>query len=100
MAFMDDLKTDQRTQILVGGIIFFAIAFPVYFSFAAGEVDSYSASGPVGTYEVAGEYSYHEIASGSETIGDGETANVIANGGIVDCFPLQICLKYDKYFLL
>lgn len=79
MAFMDDLKTDQRTQILVGGIIFFAIAFPVYFSFAAGEVDSYSASGPVGTYEVSGEYSYHEIASGSETIGDGETANVIAN---------------------
>ena len=79
MAFMDDLKTDQRTQILVGGIIFFAIAFPVYFSFAAGEVDSYSASGPVGTYEVTGEYSYHEIASGSETIGDGETANVIAN---------------------
>ena len=76
---MDDLKTDQRTQILVGGIIFFAIAFPVYFSFAAGEVDSYSASGPVGTYEVTGEYSYHEIASGSETIGDGETANVIAN---------------------
>lgn len=79
MAFMDDLKTDQRTQILVGGIIFFAIAFPVYFSFAAGEVDSYSASGPVGTYEVTGEYSYHEIGSGSETIGDGETANVIAN---------------------
>ncbi len=76
---MDDLKTDQRTQILVGGIIFFAIAFPVYFSFAAGEVDSYSASGPVGTYEVTGEYSFHEIGSGSETIGDGETANVIAN---------------------
>ena len=79
MAFIDDLKTDQRTQILVGGIIFFAIAFPVYFSFAAGEVDSYSSSGPVGTYEVSGEYSYHEIGSGSETIGDGETANVMAN---------------------
>ncbi len=67
---MDDLKTDQRTQILVGGIIFFAIAFPVYFSFAAGEVDSYSASGPVGTYQLTGEYSYHEIGRGSETIGD------------------------------
>ena len=79
MAFIDDLKTDQRTQILVGGIIFFAIAFPVYFSFAAGEVDSYSSSGPVGTYEVSGEYSYHEIGSGSEDIGDGETVNVMAN---------------------
>ena len=79
MAFIDDLKTDQRTQILVGGIIFFAIAFPVYFSFAAGEVDSYSSSGPVGTYEVSGEYSYHEIASDSVYVNDGETANVMAN---------------------
>ena len=79
MAFIDDLKTDQRTQILVGGIIFFAIAFPVYFSFAAGEVDSYSSSGPVGTYEVSGEYSYHEIASDSVYVNDGETASVMAN---------------------
>ncbi len=79
MAFMDDLKNDQRTQILVAGMVFFAIAFPLYFSFAAGEVESFSPSGPVGTYEVSGEYSYHEIASGSETIGDEETANIIAN---------------------
>ena len=79
MAFMDDLKNDQRTQILVAGMVFFAIAFPLYFSFAASEVESFSPSGPVGTYEVSGEYSYHEIASGSETIGDEETANIIAN---------------------
>ena len=79
MAFMDDLKNDQRTQILVAGMVFFAIAFPLYFSFAAGEVESFSPGGPVGTYEVSGEYSYHEIASGSETIGDEETANIIAN---------------------
>ena len=39
MAFMDDLKTNQRTQILVGGIIFFALAFPLYFNFAASNVD-------------------------------------------------------------
>ena len=38
MAFMDDLKTDQRTQILVAGIVFFAIAFPVYFNYAASSI--------------------------------------------------------------
>ena len=47
-----------RTQILLlNGI--FAIAFPVYFSFAASEVDSYSPSGKIGTYEITGELSYH-----------------------------------------
>jgi len=79
MAFIDDLKNDQRTQILVAGMVFFALAFPLYFSFAAGEVESFSPSGPVGTYEVSGVYSFHEIASGSETVEDEQTANVIAN---------------------
>ena len=65
MAFMDDLKTDQRTQILVAGIVFFAIAFPVYFNFAASNVDEVQLSGPVGNYSVEGTYSYHQIASGS-----------------------------------
>ena len=79
MAFMDDLKTDQRTQILVAGILFFAIAFPVYFNFAASNVDEVQLSGPVGNYSVEGTYSYHQIASGSQYVNDGSTEDIIAN---------------------
>ncbi|GIR67389.1 MAG: hypothetical protein CM15mP71_6150 [Candidatus Poseidoniales archaeon] len=52
MAFMDDLKTNQRTQILVVGVVFFAISFPLYFNFAANNVDDYEVSGPVANYLV------------------------------------------------
>ena len=79
MSFIDDLKTDQRTQILIGGIVFFAIAFPVYFSIAADGVESFSGDGPIGTYEVSGEYSYHVIGSGSEYVNNNEEANIIVN---------------------
>ena len=79
MAFMDDLKTDQRTQILVAGMVFFAIAFPVYFNYAANNVDDFEASGPIGNYSVEGTYSYHQIASGSQYIDDGSTIEITAN---------------------
>ena len=79
MAFMDDLKTDQRTQILVAGMVFFAIAFPVYFNYAASNVDEVQLSGPVGNYSVEGTYSYHQIASGSQYIDDGSTIEITAN---------------------
>ncbi|MGB0787339.1 MAG: hypothetical protein ACPGR1_04975, partial [Candidatus Poseidoniaceae archaeon] len=79
MAFMDDLKTDQRTQILVAGIVFFAIAFPVYFNYAASSVDEVQLSGPVGNYSVEGTYSYHQIASGSQYVNDGSTEDIMAN---------------------
>ena len=79
MSFINDLKTDQRTQILIGGIVFFAIAFPVYFSIAADGVESFSGDGPIGTYEVSGEYSYHVIGSGSEYVNNNEEANIIVN---------------------
>ena len=79
MAFIDDLKTDQRTQILVAGIVFFAIAFPVYFNFAASNVDEVQLSGPVGNYSVEGTYSYHQIASGSQYVNDGSTEDIMAN---------------------
>ena len=79
MAFMDDLKTDQRTQILVAGMVFFAIAFPVYFNYAASNVDEVQLSGPVGNYSVEGTYSYHQIASGSMYVNDGSTEDIFAN---------------------
>ena len=79
MAFIDDLKTDQRTQILVAGMVFFAIAFPVYFNYAASNVDEVQLSGPVGNYSVEGTYSYHQIASGSMYVNDGSTEDIFAN---------------------
>ena len=79
MSFMDDLKTDQRTQILVAGMIFFAIAFPAYFGYAASNVDDYEVSGPIGTYFVDGTYSYHEIAADTVYVNDQSTETIIAN---------------------
>jgi hypothetical protein len=79
MGFMDDLKTDQRTRMLVVGIVFFSLAFPLYFNYAAGNVDEFEASGPIGNYSVEGTYSFHEIASGSQYIDDGSTIEITAN---------------------
>ena len=80
MSFMEDIKTDQRTQMLVSGMVVFALIFPAYFYYAAGQADSdFSVSGPVGDYAVEGTYSYHQIASGSQYIDDGSTAEIIAN---------------------
>ena len=80
MSFMDDIKTDQRTQILVAGMVFFALVFPAYFYIAAADVDeSYNLGGPVGNYSVEGTYSYHLLDSGEETINDGESADLSIN---------------------
>ena len=83
MAFMDDLKTDQRTQILVAGIVFFAIAFPVYFNFAASNVDDYEVSGPVANYSVQGNYSYHSLGEGTVTVADGESESFTVNTDMI-----------------
>ncbi len=80
MSLIDDIKTDQKTQIMVAGMLFFALAFPGYFYYLSGqELDEYSISGPVGDYSVEGTYSYHVIADGSQYVNDGETANIMAN---------------------
>ena len=80
MSLMEDIKTDQRTQILVAGMVLFALAFPAYFYYAAGQADSdFSVSGPVGNYAVEGTYSYHVIAEDSAYVNDGETVDIMAN---------------------
>ena len=84
MSFMDDLKTDQRTQILVAGIVFFAIAFPAYFGYAASNVDDYDLTGPIGTFEIDGNLTYIEIGAGSETIADQGTATIAVNSDSVN----------------
>jgi len=88
MTFMDDIQTDQRTQIMVAGMLFFALAFPGYFFILSGQgADSYSIDGPVGDYTVNGTISFHEIGSGSEQIDHEGTEIVGANsdaGGVED----------------
>tara|TARA_B110001452_G_C15207637_1_gene418914 strand:- start:453 stop:1169 length:717 start_codon:yes stop_codon:yes gene_type:complete len=80
MSLIDDIKTDQKTQIMVAGMLFFALAFPGYFYYLSGqELDEYSISGPVGDYSVEGTYSYHVIADGSTYVNDGTTADIMAN---------------------
>ena len=84
MSFMDDIKSDQRTQILVSGMIFFAIIFPVYFSFAAGSTDvSYTIGGPVGNYSVEGTYSYHTLGEGTVSVADGESESFTVNTDMI-----------------
>jgi hypothetical protein len=88
MSFIDDMKTDKKTQILVAGMLFFALAFPLYFNYVSGqELEDYTIGGPVGDYTVNGTFTFHEIGSGGELIIDGETAIVGANsdaGGVDD----------------
>ena len=91
MSFIDDIKTDQRTQILVAGVVVFALLFPGYFYYAASLADDDLVfSGPAADYEVTGEISFHVIGSGSETISDAGTAEVSANSDAIDVDDLNI----------
>ena len=69
----DEFKSDSDKQIMTACIVFFLLAFPAYFSFAASGVDATSGMGGVRDYEVSGELSYVELASGGEYIADGDT---------------------------
>jgi hypothetical protein len=80
MTFMDDIQTDQKTQIMVASMLFFALAFPGYFYYISSqEAESYSIGGPVGDYNVTGTYSYHLIGEGSQYVNDGDTETITMN---------------------
>ena len=72
MYTIDDLKTNRDAQITVGSIVFFLLAFPIYFGMAAGNADG-SLGGGVADYQVNGEITYVLLESGSEPIADGDT---------------------------
>ena len=72
MYTMEDLKTNRDAQITVGSIVFFLLAFPIYFGMAAGNADG-SLGGGVADYQVNGEITYVELASGSVYVDDGSS---------------------------
>ena len=73
MITLDDLKSNRDTQITVGCIAFFLIAFPLYFSIAADGVSSGAGNRGVGDYQINGNLSYVQLSDGIEYIADGET---------------------------
>ena len=69
---MDEFKRDRDKQILAFGIVFFLLAFPLYFNSTAGEASS-SSFGGMDFYEVSGEITYVELDSGMEYVASGDT---------------------------
>jgi len=101
MYSMDDLKENRDAQITVACIAFFLIAFPTYFSIAAGHADG-SLGGGVGDYQVNGEFTYVLLGSGSEGIADGDSwsetynTDAINNADDLNIVGVEIRLSYGE----
>ena len=101
MYTMEDLKTNRDAQITVGSILFFVLAFPIYFGYAAGTADG-TLGGGVADYQVNGEITYIELDSGSEYVADGtpwmETFNTdaINNADELNIVGVMVSMSYDE----
>ena len=73
MSFFEDLKNNRDKQIMAISIVFFVLAFPIYFGLAAAGADEGGGLNAVNMYEVTGEVTYIEIAAGDEFIADGDS---------------------------
>ena len=73
MSFFEDLKNNRDKQIMAISIVFFVLAFPIYFGLAAAGADGSVGLNEVNMYEVTGEVTYIEIAAGDEFIADGDS---------------------------
>ena len=102
--FVERVKTERDAQILVAGILFFTIAFPVAFASAANGVESGGLTA-VGDYVVNGEVETILLENGGEYIQDGDewpvsqTSDAVRNeietaGGNV--VGIRITLTYDE----
>ena len=76
MSFFEDLKNNRDKQIMAISIVFFVLAFPIYFGLAAAGADGSAGLNEVNMYEVTGELSFIELAAGDEFIADGETLTI------------------------
>ena len=69
---MDEFKRDRDKQILAFGIVFFLLAFPLYFNSTSADLSG-SSFGGMDFYEVSGDTSYIELDSGMEYVASGDT---------------------------
>ena len=101
MYTIDDLKTNRDAQITVGSIVFFLLAFPIYFGMAAGNADG-SLGGGVADYQVNGEITYVLLDSGTESIADGETwpmtynTDAVNNAEDLNIVGVRISMSYGE----
>ena len=101
MYTMEDLKTNRDAQITVGSIVFFLLAFPIYFGMAAADADG-SLGGGVADYQVNGEITYVLLDSGTESIADGETwpmtynTDGVNNAEDLNIVGVRISMSYDE----
>ena len=101
MYTIDDLKTNRDAQIMVGSIVFFLLAFPIYFGMAAGNADG-SLGGGVADYQVNGEITYVLLDSGTESIADGETwpmtynTDEVNNAEDLNIVGVRISMSYGE----
>ena len=102
MYTMEDLKTNRDAQITVGSIVFFLLAFPLYFGFAAGNADGSLSGSVVADYKVNGELTYVELDSGTEYVADGtpwmDTFNTDAvdDADEMNIVGLRVSLSYGE----
>ena len=101
MYTMEDLKTNRDAQITVGSILFFLLAFPLYFGMAAGNADG-SLGGGVADYQVNGEISYVLLESGTEPIADGDpwsdtfNTDAVNNADELNIVGVRISMSYGE----
>jgi len=101
MYTMEDLKTNRDAQITVGSILFFVLAFPIYFGYAAGTADG-SLGGGVADYQVNGEITFVELDSGIEYVADGTpwtatfNTDAINNADELNIVGLRVSMSYGE----
>ena len=101
MYTMEDLKTNRDAQITVGSILFFVLAFPIYFGYAAGTADD-TLGGGVADYQVNGEITYVELDSGTEYVADGTpwtatfNTDAINNADELNIVGLRVSMSYGE----
>jgi hypothetical protein len=76
MSLMDKLQSDRDTQISAVCIVFFVIAFPVYFGLAASLTDLGVLPGPKGQYEATVVESNLTLGESELDLQDGEAQTI------------------------
>jgi hypothetical protein len=76
MSLIDKLQSDRDTQISAACIVFFVIAFPVYFGLAASLTDMGTLPGPKGTYEATVGESNLTLGESELDLQDGEAQTI------------------------